>query len=160
MKIFPIIFLSCIGLISYGQEKPSLTIDWETWNTHIADNSSQYTLEHKEITPSLSYIRELISTGNYVLMEINLSIDLRKQHLENETPILLLPENKFIQSDYAFSLPNSTNQNQNNLRFTITGNGGYNTNNTGKGSVKNNAYRDASTYTGIYCPVTGVPLTY
>ncbi|WP_405206808.1 hypothetical protein [Aquimarina sp. LLG6339-5] len=160
MKIFPILLLSFISLTCYGQEKPLLTIDWETWNTQIVNNSSQYTLEHKEITPSLSYIRELISTGNYVLMEINLSVDLRKQHLENETPILLLPENKFVQSNYAFSLPNNANQNQNNLRFTITGNGGYNANNSGKGGVKNNAYRDASTYTGIYCPVTGVPLTY
>jgi len=160
MKILFIFLLSCISIISYGQEKPLLTIDWETWNTQLIENDSRYTLEHREITPSLSYIREIISTGNYFLMEINLSVDLRKQHLKNEAPILLLPENKFIQSNYAFSLPSTENQNQNNLRFTITGNGGYNTNNSGNGNIKNNAYRDASTYTGIYCPVTGIPLTY
>ncbi|WP_299216714.1 hypothetical protein [uncultured Aquimarina sp.] len=160
MKILFVFLLSCISLISYGQEKSSLTIDWETWNTQLIENDSQYALEHKEITPSLSYLREIISTGNYFLMEINLAVDLRKQHLKKDTPILMLPENKFIQSDYAFTLPSTTTQNQNNLRFTITGNGGYNANNNGKGSIKNNAYRDASTYTGIYCPVTGIPLTY
>ncbi|SEK55850.1 hypothetical protein SAMN04487910_0816 [Aquimarina amphilecti] len=160
MKILFGFLLSCISLISYGQEKPVLTIDWETWNTLVAENNTQYDIAHKEIIPSLSHVREIISTGNYVLMEINLAVDLRKQHLSNETPILLLPENKFIQSDYAFNLPGTTNQNQNNLRFTITGNGGYNTNNSGKGNIRNNAYRDASTYTGIYCPATGVPLTY
>ncbi|GAA0720358.1 hypothetical protein GCM10009430_20440 [Aquimarina litoralis] len=158
MRFFIGIFLVCFSFSSFGQENPSLKISWEAIGDHISEIDAKYTLEHKEITPSLSYIRKTIATGNYQLMEINLAVDLRKQHLKNETPILLLPENKFVQSEYNVAIPTATPQSA--FRVSITGNGGYNNSNTSNGGIKNNAYRDASTYTGIYCPVTGVPLTY
>ncbi|WP_299311900.1 hypothetical protein [uncultured Aquimarina sp.] len=148
------LLLGCIGFVSYGQEKTSFSLAWDEMSTHLSENDFTYTIEHKEITPSLSFIRPTISASNYQLMEINLSIDLRKQYLKNDTPILLLPENKFIQSDYAVSIP--TTATKRNAKITITGNGGYNSNNSG---IKNTAYKDASAYTGIYCPVTGLPLT-
>ncbi|WP_299437080.1 hypothetical protein [uncultured Aquimarina sp.] len=148
-----------MSFTSFGQEKPTFAVEWEELNVKISENTDMYTLEHREITPSLSYISQRIATGNYYLMEINLAVDLRRQHLKNDAPVLLLPENKFIQSDYSVALPTTTSV-QNNFRVSITGNGGYNSSNTSNGGIKNNAYRDASSYTGIYCPVTGVPLTY
>ncbi|WP_299241260.1 hypothetical protein [uncultured Aquimarina sp.] len=156
IRIFLGLLLACIGFTSYGQEKTSFSISWDEMNTHLSENDFMYTIEHREITPSLSFIKPIVSVGTYQLMEIDLSVDLRKQHLKNDTPILLLPENKFIQSDYAVAIPSTV---KSNARITITGNGGYNSSNTNNGGVKNTAYRDASTYTGIYCPVTGLPLT-
>ncbi|MBW1297244.1 hypothetical protein GBO31_17150 [Aquimarina litoralis] len=135
-----------------------IKVTWEALEAKFSENNSKYSLEHQEITPALSYIRQIIATGNYQLMEINLAVDIRKQHLDNETPILLLPENKFVQSEYNIAFPTAVQQGA--LRVSITGNGGYNSSNTSNGGIKNTAYRDASTYTGIYCPVTGVPLTY
>jgi len=157
MKIFFVVLLGCIGFTSFGQEKPVLTLEFEELDVKLAKDISNYTITYREIIPSLSFITQTIATGNYYLMEINLSVDLRKQHLKNDSPILLLPENKFVQSEYAIAIPTAT-KNNNNARITLTGSGGYN--NTNNGGIKNNAYRDASTYAVIYCPVTGVPLTY
>jgi len=157
MRIFIGLILVCLSYTSFGQEKPTFTIEWEELNTQLSEINDRYTIEHREIIPSLSFISQRIATSNHYLMEINLAVDLRRQHLKNDAPILLLPENKFIQSDYAVSFPTST---QSNFRVTVTGNGGYNSSNTSNGGIKNNAYRDAASYTGIYCPVTGVPLTY
>lgn len=160
MRIFFGLFLVCIGFTSFGQEKPTFAVEWEELNVKLSENDDKYVLEHKEITPSLSFISQRIVTGDYYLMEINLSIDLRTQHLRKDnTPFLQLPENNFIQSSYALAIPNSL-QEEKSFRITITGNGGYNSSNTSNGGIKNNAYRDAGSYTGIYCPVTGVPLTY
>lgn len=162
MKLFFGFLIGCIGFISFGQEKqPTRAISWEALDAIVAKRSLDYTLIYQEIVPSLSYIRKGIATGNYTLMEVNLAVDIRKQHSEKDTPLLLIPENKFVQSEYHVAIPSTIQNNTNNMQLRITGSGGYNrrsTNNTG--GVKNNAYRDASTYTGIYCPVTGVPLNY
>ncbi|MHA7059134.1 hypothetical protein ACWGOQ_0018045 [Aquimarina sp. M1] len=156
MRIFLGLLFTSFCCITFAQEKVSLSIEWETLNTQLSENHNRYSIVHKEIIPSLSHTRPEISIGHYRLMEINLAVDLRKQRLKDETPILLLPENKFIQSDYAVSIPTKT-KNDINITITGNGNGGYNSNTT-SGGVKNTAYKDASTYTGIYCPVTGLPL--
>ncbi len=155
MRIFFGLLLVCFSSTSFGQEKPSFRVDWAKLNVQLSENDYRYTLEHKEITPSLSYLHQKIITGSFYLMEIDLTVDLRNQHLKNKTPILLLPENRFIQSDYSVAIPTTE---RNSARITITGNGGYNSSSSNSGGIKNNAYRDASTYTGIYCPVTGLRL--
>jgi len=159
MKLFVGFLIGCISFISFGQEQPSRTISWEELDATIAKRSLNYVLIYQEITPSLSYIRQGIVTGNHTLIEVNLAVDIRKQHLEKDTPMLLLPENKFVQSEYDVAIPSNLQTNTNNLQLRITGSGGYSSRSTNNpGGIKNNAYRDASTYTRIYCPVTGVPL--
>jgi len=158
MKIFFGLLLGCMSLFSFSQENPILSVDWNDLDAKLSDNSLHYTIEYMEITPGLSFIRQTYTTGNHQLMEINLAIDLRTQYLrKDEAPTLLLPENKFIQSPYTLAIPTTPKSNG---RITITGNGGYNNNNSGIGgsSVKNTVYRDASTYTGTFCGATGALL--
>ncbi|WP_378173467.1 hypothetical protein [Aquimarina sp. SS2-1] len=156
MRIFFGIFLSCFSFMTFAQEKPSLIVEWESLNAQLSENYTKYTIEHQDITPSLSYIRSRIATGNYHLMEIDLTVDLRRQRIKDDRPMLLLPENKFVKSDYYVAIPTIEKRD---ASITITGNGGYNNSNPNNGGVKNTVYEDASTRTGIYCPVTGLPLT-
>ena len=154
MKIILGLLLGCISFISFGQENPIQTIDWNELDAKLSENNLNYTIEYMEIIPSLSFVNQIVSTGTYYLMEVNLAIDLRQQYLKKDTPILLLPENKFIQSGYTFSIPSTP---KNNAQITITGNGGYsNSSSGGSNTVKNTVYRDASTYTGTYCGATGI----
>jgi len=72
-------------------------------------------------------------------------------------PLMMLPENKFIQPDYTVAIPGSQTKN---IGFRVSGNG-YNTNRRGRsssGSIKNNAYKDAGFYNGEFCPITGFAL--
>ncbi|MFD2562533.1 hypothetical protein [Aquimarina rubra] len=156
MRIFFVLLLGGFGFMTFGQEKPSLAIEWESLNAQLSESYTQYTIEHQEIIPSLSYIRSIVSTGNYQLMEIDLTVDLRRQLIKDDRPMLLLPENKFVKSDYYVAIPTIE---KSDASITITGNGGYNNSNPNNGGVKNTVYEDASTRTGIYCPVTGLPLT-
>ncbi|MDH7445760.1 hypothetical protein [Aquimarina sp. 2201CG14-23] len=158
-NIFFGLLFSTVSFVSFGQEKPIYIVEWEELDNKLSEEELYYVIELKEITPSLSFINQRIATGNYQLMEIDLTIDLRTQHLRKDsTDFLQLPENKYIQSDYALAIPSGLNERRG--RITITGSGGYNSSSTNNGGIKNTAYRDAGSYTGIYCPVTGVPLTY
>lgn len=163
MKTFIVIFLGCISFYSYGQERPSYLLEWQEWSDSLSEDIlSTYTIAQTEIIPSLSFINQYNVSGNYQLMEIDLTRDIRKQHLRPDTPMLQLPENKFIQSDYALAIPTATNSNRNGLTITGSAGGyginGYNSSTTNTYGIKNTAYKDASFYTGVYCPVTGVPL--
>lgn len=155
------ILLMGISFISFGQEKPEKRIGWKKIGTYISDEHAQYRIPQIKIIPSLSYIRQ-IAPQNYQLMEINLDIDLRKKENRNHTPILQLPENQFIQSEYSATL--SVAPKTNTRSFRVTGGVGYDStfynnqrSNNSNGGIKNNAYKDVSLYTGIYCPATGLP---
>ncbi|KAA1245059.1 hypothetical protein [Aquimarina sp. RZ0] len=162
MKTFFALLLGCLSFISFGQEKPSYILEWQELSDSLSEeNVSIYTITQREIVPSLSFIKQYAVTENYQLMEVDLTKDIRKQHLRPDTPMLRLPENKFIQSDYTIAIPTATNREHTGLTISGSAGGygfnGYNfsTNNTG---IKNSAYKDASLYTGVYCPVTGLPL--
>ncbi len=157
MKFIISILLVFVCFISFAQENSIQKINWEELNENIHTIDTRYTIEYREILPSLSFIKPIIVPDQYTLMIVDLTVDIRKKHLRDETPILQLPENKFIQSKYNVELPDHTQQRT--ATITITGSGGYSNNRyTNTNGVKNNAYKDASEYAAIYCPVTGVRL--
>ncbi|GAA4114787.1 hypothetical protein GCM10022393_14550 [Aquimarina addita] len=156
-----------IGLVSvsFGQEKFQNTIENKEIDTNISDDNLQYSIPTFEITPSLSYLRQ-ITPQNYQLMEINLDIDLRKKEHRNNTPLLQLPENKFVQSEYPNTLTVAPKTKSSS--FQITGRGGYSNNiystrnrysnsSTNNNGIQNNAYQDASLHTRFYNPFIGLP---
>lgn len=137
MRVYLILIISILSFSTYSQEKTikSISIEWE------------------KLGAPLSLINKEIVNNKYQLMEVDLSIDLRKQYLKKNSTssFMMLPENKFIQSEYNVAIPQS---NQRNVGFTISGYG-YN-GNRNTGGIKNNAYKDASLYSGAYCPITGL----
>ena len=161
MKFLLTICLIFIGLSVCGQEQFVKKIKQQDISEHIVDLDSKYQMAYVKIIPALSFIESPLKVSKHTLMVIDLSIDLRKQHQNPETSILVLPENKFIQSEYNVSLPSAISKQKS--AITLTGGGGYNSNSRGSnghGTIKNTVYKDASEYAVIYCPVTGVPLTY
>ncbi len=138
MKILFTMLIGCISFWSYGQEKTlqSIQIEWEQLSAPLSLN-----------TKSSSEINK------YKLLEVNLDIDLRKQYLRKDTSsMMILPENKYIQSDYYVAIPGPQNKN---FSFTISGNGNSSSTNN-SGGIKNTAYKDAGLYSGAFCPITGL----
>ena len=124
MKISLTILIICICFISHGQENSisSITIEWE------------------ELSAPLSIEKSESKISEYQLLEVNLSVDLRKQSLSKDYTMLLdSPKYKDISSIHTVSSSKSKSS-----RFTISGSG-YNFN-TNTGNLKNNAYKDASIY--------------
>jgi len=160
MNVYIRFLFVLLSINSFAQESHLISNNWNQLNDQFTtQNTEYYIIDIKEIKPSLSFLnREITSINNHTLPEIDLGIDIRKQGLQDESSIMLeLPKNRFIQPDYVLSIPKTPKRN-----FTISG-GLYsnisNSNNTGSnGNIKNIAYKDASLYTGIYCPLTGVPL--
>ncbi len=139
MKIFLVLLIACFSLTAYGQENitDKISIPWE------------------ELSAPLIITKNELKTKKYQLQEVDLSVDLRQQYLRKNTfSIMHLPQNKFIQAEYnAFILqPKKTNS----VGFKISGNG-YNASNlNNNGRLKNTAYKDASLYSGAFCPITGL----
>ncbi len=160
MKLYIGFLLALFSIGCFAQEKPSVQINWNELNNNFPiHNIDYYTIQLKQIIPSLSFFREkTTSINNHSLPEINLAIDIRKQGLRDESPIMLqLPKNQFIQPDYVLSIPEAPKGN-----FTISGRRYTNdSNSSSTGSnrgVKNIAYKDASLYTRLHYPITGLPL--
>ncbi|MEW7291908.1 hypothetical protein [Aquimarina sp. 2304DJ70-9] len=138
MKVFLTILIGTISFLTYGQENTitSITIAWEQLNT------------------PLSLVKEESkAVDKYKLIEIDLSIDLREQYYmkKNTAPIMYLPRNKFVSTSYNIAIPQPKTGS---IGFTVSGNG-YNSNNNA-GGIKNTAYKDASLYSGAFCPITGL----
>ncbi len=137
MKVFLTILIASISFLSYSQENAikSIAIEWE------------------QLSTPLSLVKEESkAVGKYQLLEIDLSVNLREQYYmrKNTAPIMYLPENKFVSTSYNVAIPQPKTSS---IGFTISGNG-YNSNNN-SGGIKNTAYKDASLYSGPYCPITG-----
>ncbi|MDY8135673.1 hypothetical protein [Aquimarina sp. 2201CG5-10] len=152
MRVFTTLFLVLISIYSYGQDNPTYIVDWEELNAILSEDNISYTIEFEESIPSLSYVSKNIQTQKYELMEIDLSVDLRKQELGDKASMLILPKNNFIQPNYTVAIPT---QSQPNSNFRITGNGGFGSS-TSNGGVRNTVYKDASLYSGAFCPITGI----
>ncbi len=136
MKSLVVILIGCISFLSYGQENDikSITIAWE------------------QLGAPLSLVNDNSNINTYQLLEVDLSVDLRRQYLKkNASPMMLMPDNKFIQSEYNFSFPQPK---KGNIGFSFSGNGN-NSNLNSVGRIKNTAYKDASLYGGAFCPITG-----
>ncbi|MBQ0733185.1 hypothetical protein [Aquimarina celericrescens] len=137
MKSLVVILIGSISFLSYGQENniKSITIAWE------------------QLGAPLSLVNDNSNINTYQLLEVDLSVDLRQQYLKkNASPMMLLPDNKSIQSEYNFSFPQPK---KGNVGFSVSGNG-YNANVNSTGEIKNTAYKDASLYSGAFCPITGL----
>ncbi|GAA4271767.1 hypothetical protein U6A24_14355 [Aquimarina gracilis] len=139
MKIFLVFIFSLLSFLSFGQERTIQTIS----------------IELEQLTAPLSLVDTDVINNKYQLMEVDLSVDLRKQYLKKNTPLMLLPENKFIQQNYNVAIPGAPT-NQRKVGFTISGNGYNSSLNRNTGDIKNNAYKDASLYSGAFCPITGL----
>ncbi len=135
MKIFLIALITSISFLSYGQENAihSIAIEWE------------------QLSAPLSVAKKELKTEKYQLLEVNLTIDLREQYLRKNTSIMYLPPNQFVQSKYNVAIPQPKTSK---MGFTVSGNGNTNLNTTGR--IKNIAYKDASLYSGAFCPITGL----
>lgn len=119
-----------------------------TAQVFYSQENPQYELSWKTSVPALSHInKQEIKTTKYHLMEIDLAVDLRKQALHQDSSPITLSQNQFITSSYNVAIP------KNQFKVSINGNNSYNPNN---GGIKNNAYKDASLYSGAFCPITGI----
>ncbi len=137
MRIFLALVIGFLSFLSYAQEKTiqSISIEWE------------------QLSAPLSFTNKESINTKYQLLEVDLSVDLRKQYLKKNTSFMQLPENKFVQPEYNVAIPHP---NQRKVGFTISGNG-YSPNLSGNtGGIKNTAYKDASLYSGAFCPITGL----
>lgn len=135
MKIFLVVFIGSISFISYAQENPiqTIAIEWE------------------QLSAPLSNANKELKTTTYQLMEVNLDVDLRQQGLRKQATMFLdLPKSKAISSKYNVAIPQPKLSG-----FTVFGSG-YNPNTNTTGGIKNTAYKDASLYSGAYCPITGL----
>ncbi len=136
MKTFLTLLIASFSLVSFGQENatPTIVIAWEQLSAPLLIHPKKESVE------------------KYELLKVDLSVDLRKQYLkENSLPIMYLPENQYVEQEYTIAFPQS---NTNTPNFTISGNG-YNSN-SNNGGIKNTAYKDASLYSGAFCPITGL----
>ncbi|TSE04070.1 MULTISPECIES: hypothetical protein [Aquimarina] len=135
MKIFLAVFIGSISFLSYAQENPiqTISIEWE------------------QLSAPISFANKALPTTTYQLMEVNLDIDLRQQALRKPATMFLeLPKSKIVSPKYSVAIPQPKTSG-----FTISGSG-YNPNTNAAGGIKNIAYKDASLYSGAYCPITGL----
>ncbi len=135
MKSFLVIFIGSISFLSYAQENliQSISIEWE------------------QLSAPISFANKELKTSSYQLMEVNLDIDLRQQALRKPATMFLeSPKSKAISPKYNIGIPQSKTSG-----FSISGRG-YNPNANTTGGIKNIAYKDASLYSGTYCPITGL----
>ncbi len=137
MKIFITLFISSISFLSYGQENTirPITIALEYLSAPLV-------ISQKETTAQ-----------KYKLLEVDLSVNLREQYLRKNKSMMYLPEKQYIQPEYNVAIPQSNSDSK--VGFTISGNG-YNSNLNTTGGIKNTAYKDASLYSGAFCPITGL----
>ena len=134
MKSLLLILFCGLCTFSFGQETPIQFIK----------------IELEQLAAPLLVDQENLGSEKYHLMPIDLSVDLRKQALSKNTPILELPKAQFIAPMYNVAIPQPQA-----LRFTVSGNGNNSTF-TNKGGIKNIAYKDAGFYSGAFCPITGL----
>ncbi|GGX28242.1 hypothetical protein [Aquimarina muelleri] len=128
MKAFLIAIIASIGFASYGQENSlnSVAIEWE------------------ELSAPLSIEKNESEIHKYELLEVNLSVDLRRQSLrKNYTMFIDTPKYKDVSSVYKIKPSTSKSSG-----FTISGNGSNLNTNTGR--LKNTAYKDAGIYLHNY----------
>ncbi|UZO79525.1 hypothetical protein NBT05_11195 [Aquimarina sp. ERC-38] len=129
------------------QESNVLQLDQNApYQTDKGDVVIEYTIQQ----PSLSYLKS-IPLSTFTLMEIDLSVDLRRQAFQNRTPYLYESKNPHVIEQFSVRLPTqilnkTTITGRNRLDFTVN-----------RGSVRNSVYKDASFYTGAYNPFTGLP---
>lgn len=148
-------FLTCILILfdnfyGYSQEDTIALTPSNFENFYNAETATSNHLKFEIGTPSLSYLHKLPQRTFY-LMEIDLTVDLRKQALQNKTPFLYESENPHIIEKFSVRLPSTgldktTIRGRNRLDFTVH-----------RGPVRNSVYKDASFYTGTYNPFTGLP---
>ncbi|TPN89032.1 hypothetical protein [Aquimarina algicola] len=146
MKGFCIFLFLGFGICySYAQENKiaPIAIEWEVLSSPL------------RMTP------QEISTTNtvYHLQEVDLSIDLRKKALRNEEFMFVKASPVQSNSDkYNFTVSKPKKSSG----FSISGRSNLSSlqNNTNSGEIKNTAYKDASLYSGAFCPITGLPLNY
>lgn len=96
-------------------------------------------------TPSLSFLHQ-IEGSNFQLMEIDLSIDLRKSHRYTDDNFMQVPANRFVQKDFQPRMATSPKPKS---AITIQGNAGSLRNTNTDHFVQNRVYDDVS-YDGIY----------
>ena len=110
-----------------------------------------YSIPVIELKPTLSYIKEIKSETNFQLTEIDLTRDLRKEALKDQPSMMIVekPKYKTIQGNYNVAIPDS------NFKVYVNQ---FNTdrlnNRVYTSGLQNNAYKDASAYSGLFCPVT------
>ncbi len=144
MRGFLVVLIGCFCCISYGQETKSKSIIIE-----IED------IQLEKLGAPLSFItKNTPETSKYQLQKVDLSIDLREQYLrkKNKVTTMYLPENKFVNAKYNVAIPQPQTKR---TSFSISGNG-YGNSNTNSSGIKNIAYKDASLYSGAFCPITGL----
>ncbi|WP_024769267.1 hypothetical protein [Aquimarina macrocephali] len=134
MKVFLAILIGGISFLSYGQEDVphTISIEWEQLSAPLVMNKKE------------------LKTKKYQLQEVDLTVDLRQQAFKKSyTMYIDSPKYKDISSKYNVAIPQPKTSG-----FRLSGNG-YNTN-TNIGGIKNTAYKDASLYSGAFCPITGL----
>lgn len=136
MRLFLTALIISISFLCDAQENTlhSISIPWEDLSA-----------------PLLSY-QEISNATKYQLQEVDLSINLREQYIrKNEPPMMYLPKNKFIQSNFHVALPQQGTQKT--TGFRISGSNNFNSNqNYPGGTLKNTAYRDATLYNRTFYP--------
>ncbi|WP_074406414.1 MULTISPECIES: hypothetical protein [Aquimarina] len=133
MKVFLVLLIGSISFLSYGQEDAiqTIAIEWE------------------QLSAPLVMHKKEVETQKYQLQEVDLTVDLRQQAFKKSyTMYIDTPKYKNISSKYNVAIPQPKTSG-----FRVYGNG-YNPNN--KGGIKNTAYKDASLYSGAFCPITGL----
>ncbi|RZS93693.1 hypothetical protein [Aquimarina brevivitae] len=117
-----------------------------------AQELQEYGIPIPEVRSSLSNLKEIKSETNFVLTEVDLSRDLRREAFRDQFSMVLeeKPKYKTVTPNYNIAIPES------NVKVYINA---FNTdrlnNRTYTSGIKNNAYKDASTYSGLFCPQTG-----
>ena len=151
-KIFFNILMITLTGVCLGQENQILPPTWAEYEEQLPDQFQRFIISWEIISPSLSYIREVQPT-HHELMEIDLSVDLRKQAYENKTP-LLITEKKKTYDISKLRIFRPTNEYRSGVIITGRRRLDYS---VYRGEVKNTVYKDASFYTGAYNPFTGLP---
>ncbi|MBQ4819153.1 hypothetical protein [Aquimarina sp. MMG016] len=144
----------CFGV--FGQEQRIKKVDWQKLSENTVNLVAKYSITYTENKPSLSIIKSPIKLSKYTLTPLDFTVDLRKRQLSSEPAMLQIPKNKFIQPEYKVALPSIFPEKTGS--FTISSNGNFTGRPTNSGELKNTAYKDASEYTAIYCPITGARL--
>lgn len=138
------------NLFGYSQENDTVLTPSNFQSFYNTETTTSNLLKFEIGTPSLSYLNKL-PQHTFYLMEIDLTVDLRKQALQNKTPFLYESENPHIIEKFSVRLPSTgidktTIRGRNRLDFTVH-----------RGPVRNSVYKDASFYTGAYNPFTSLP---